>query len=71
MIVNGGGPMEDGGVNTMDTGADRGRVEVAVDRFDSETDWEPGMGGVSCRATRTSFGSFASAWSALPADASG
>ncbi|WP_226483228.1 amidohydrolase family protein [Natrinema amylolyticum] len=45
VIVDGDVLMEDGEVKTMDTNAVCKRVESAVDRFESETDWELGIGG--------------------------
>ena len=45
VIVDGEVLMEDGDVKTMDADAVRDRVETAVDRFESETDWELGIGG--------------------------
>jgi cytosine/adenosine deaminase-related metal-dependent hydrolase len=45
VIVDGDVLMDAGNVQTMDLDAVRGRVEAAVDRFESETDWELGLGG--------------------------
>uniref|UniRef100_UPI0012E06551 amidohydrolase family protein n=1 Tax=Halobellus rufus TaxID=1448860 RepID=UPI0012E06551 len=45
VIVNGDVVMRDSGVKTMDVDAVSERVETAVKRFESETDWEIGIGG--------------------------
>jgi 5-methylthioadenosine/S-adenosylhomocysteine deaminase len=45
VIVEGDVLMRDGEVKTMDADAVRDRVETAIDRFESETDWELGIGG--------------------------
>ncbi len=45
VIVDGDVLMRDGDVETMDADAVRERVESAVDRFASETEWELGIGG--------------------------
>jgi hypothetical protein len=45
VIVDGDVLMDAGNVQTMDLDAVRGRVEAAVDRFESETNWEFGLGG--------------------------
>ncbi|WP_135823661.1 amidohydrolase family protein [Halorussus ruber] len=45
VIVDGDVLMKDGEIETMDADAVRERVEIAVDRFASETDWELGIGG--------------------------
>jgi len=45
VIVDGDVLMEAGRIETMDAGAVRERVESAVDRFASETDWELNIGG--------------------------
>ena len=45
VIVDGDVLMRDGDVKTMDADAVRERVEAAVERFESETDWELGIGG--------------------------
>ncbi|MDF9748066.1 amidohydrolase family protein [Natrinema salsiterrestre] len=45
VIVNGDAVMLDGEVKTMDVDAVSERVETAVGRFESETDWELGIGG--------------------------
>ena len=45
VIVDGDVLMRDGEVKTIDADAVRERVESAVDRFASETDWELGIGG--------------------------
>ena len=44
VIVDGDVLMEAGDVKTMDADAVRDRVEAAVDRFESETEWELGIG---------------------------
>jgi len=44
VIVDGDVLMEDGEVKAMDADAVRDRVESAVARFESETDWELGVG---------------------------
>lgn len=45
VIVDGDVLVADGEVKTMDPAAVRDRVETAVERFESETDWELGVGG--------------------------
>ncbi|SNZ03714.1 5-methylthioadenosine/S-adenosylhomocysteine deaminase [Natronoarchaeum philippinense] len=45
VIVDGDVLMQDGEVKTMDAEAVCNRVKTAVDRFESETDWELGIGG--------------------------
>jgi len=45
VIVDGDVVMRDGEVKTMDADAVCDRVETAVERFESETDWELGIGG--------------------------
>jgi|GEM_PF-100779 len=45
VIVDGDVLMDSGDVKTMDPSAVRDRVETAVDRFESATDWDFGIGG--------------------------
>ena len=45
VIVDGEVLMAEGAVKTLDTDAVRERAKSAVDRFESETDWELGIGG--------------------------
>jgi 5-methylthioadenosine/S-adenosylhomocysteine deaminase len=45
VIVDGDVLVADGEVKTMEPAAVRDRVETAVERFESETDWELGVGG--------------------------
>jgi 5-methylthioadenosine/S-adenosylhomocysteine deaminase len=45
VIVDGDVLMRDGDLKTMDADAVREQVESAVERFESETDWELGVGG--------------------------
>jgi 5-methylthioadenosine/S-adenosylhomocysteine deaminase len=45
VIVDGEVLMAEGAVKTVDTDAVRERAKSAVDRFESETDWELGIGG--------------------------
>lgn len=45
VIVDGNMLMDDGTIRTMDSDAVRARVQSAVDRFESKTDWELDIGG--------------------------
>jgi len=51
VIVDGDVVMRDGEIEPMDAEAVGDRVEVAVERFESETDWELGIGGSEPPAT--------------------